>query len=205
MTIDEIVKSYCNYDDEEHTRKVGRYYSSEISSIKKGYLTPEKFFKKKKFDTLAAKRISSGRILETGFEEMLTTLKVEHIYNPKYEIKVDDFVIVCKPDFVFPKFVIETKFPGTERSWEYLMDSYKYQLQAEHEVTQKPVYLGRFVMENGNEFNIKFRKHISSEKLWEEAVEIMRKFDSSLKNYISKYGTNKSSSQILEIPTSNKL
>ena len=205
MTIDEIVLEWCNADDGLHTRKLGRYNASEISSIKKGYMKPKDFFTKKKFDLRSAKRISSGRILETGLEQMLLDLKISHDYNPKYEIKIDDFIVVCKPDFILENFVIETKFPSTERSWEYLMDSYKYQLQAEHLVTGKDVYLGKFVLENGNEFNLKCRKFIASDKIWEEAVEILRKFDSSLKNYISKYGTNKSSSQILEVPTSNKL
>jgi len=183
MTIDEIILEWCNRDDGLHARKVGRYNASEISSIKKGYLKPKDFFTKKKFDMRSARRISSGRILETGFEQMLLDLKIPHEYNPKYEVKIDDFVIVCKPDFIFPKLVIETKFPASERSWEYLMDSYKYQLQAEFEVTQKPVYLGRFIMENGNEFNIKFRKHIASEELWQEALEIVRSFHRKLVKY----------------------
>jgi len=181
MTIDEIVLEWCNTDDGLHQRKIGRYNASEISSIKKGYLKPKDFFTKKKIDLLGAKRISSGRILETGLEQMLLDLKIPHDYNPKYEIKIDDFVVVCKPDFIFENFVIETKAPATDRSWEYLFDSYKYQLQAEHLVTGKDVYLGRFCLDGGNQFNVRFRKYLASDKVWEEAVEILRKFDKKLK------------------------
>lgn len=205
MTIDEIILEWCNRDDGLHARKVGRYNASEISSIKKGYLKPKDFFTKKKFDMRSARRISSGRILETGFEQMLLDLKIPHEYNPKYEVKIDDFVIVCKPDFIMKDFVIETKFPATEKTWDYLFESYKYQLALEREVTGKDVYLGRFVLDGGNEFSLRFRKFLGGKELYAEAVEILRKFDSSLKIYISKYGTNKSGSQILEVPTSNKL
>jgi hypothetical protein len=144
-------------------------------------MKPKDFFDKKKFDLRSAKRISSGRILETGLEQILLDQKIPHEYNPKYEVKIDDFVVVCKPDFLMKDFVIETKFPATEKSWDYLFDSYKYQLALEREVTGKDVYLGRFVLEGGNEFNVKFRKFLGSKELYVEAVEILRKFDKKLK------------------------
>jgi hypothetical protein len=84
-----------------------------------------------------------------------------------------------------------------------LFNSYQYQLQAEHLVTGKDVYLGRFVMENGNEFNVKFRKFLASDKIWEEAVEILRKFDSSLKIYLQKYGNNEQNNSGVESTTEN--
>jgi hypothetical protein len=204
-TIDNIIRDCSNLDDGLHERKVGRYYCSEIYAIKAGYKTVKNFFIKEDKNLLSAKRITSGNILEAGFEKLLKDSKWEHEYNPKYEIPIDDFVVVVKPDFIFKECVIETKCPSTFRDWNYLLNSYKYQLQAEHIVTGKDVYLGKFVMENGNEFGMKLIKFEPNDKIWEEAVGILRKFDSSLKIYLQKYGTNKSSSQILEVPTSNKL
>lgn len=205
--IDKITLDSCNLDDGLHIRKVGRYNASEISWIAQEKKTPENFFDKDPFELQSAKRIMAGRILEKGWEDMLNSLGIKHEYNPKPHpvLKVDDFEIVCIPDFIFPTFVIETKFSANRNSWEYLLESYKYQLECEYQVCKRQVFLGRFYLERGNEFNLYLKKYEHSEKRWEEIKEIMRKFDSSLKNYISKYGTNKSGSQILEVPTSNKL
>jgi len=112
-----------------HKRKLGRYYASEVWAMHSGWLKPKHFFQKRTIDEAGAMNIAT-----TG---------IPHEYEPKKVIKIKEgIVLVVKPDFVFPKSILETKAPVkvTRR----ILPKWEFQLEAEYRAFNKPVYLGVF-------------------------------------------------------------
>jgi hypothetical protein len=173
MNKNKLIKNFANrVFDGERTREIGRYWASDVKSIVGGWLTPENFFSKKTEMTLqSSKNVITGNAFEKLYHDILTYNKVEHEYNPKYELKIDDFVVVVKPDFVFKDRVEETKFIV---SGDYT--SYEYQLECEHRATHLPVFYA--ILEAP--FDIKHIPFEPSEERWEFIQKTLRDFHKEL-------------------------
>ena len=180
-----LLTEYINRDT-GHERKVGRYWASDIWSIRKGYLTVNKFFDKKPIDEQGAMNILSGIFFEDGFEKMLVEMGIEHDYNPKEEMEIDDFVLVVKPDFVFPKCIVETKAPM--KITKEIPEKWTDQLELEHRAFNKPVYLGVFGNNFSRRFSIDNYKYTPDKGRWEDIQNLLRDFHKKL---IKKYGISK--------------
>ena len=71
---------------------------------------------------------------------------------------IEGITIVVKPDFIFPDWILETKYNFSGR-----YDNYQYQLEAQYRAFNKPVKLGIF----SAPFNIEFIDFKPSEQRWE--------------------------------------
>jgi len=184
MNIKQLNKKFCNKDKK---REIGHYYASEIYSIEKGYLKPKDFFNNKAIDEESCQKIADGVAFEDYLEKMFVGLGIEHKYNPRYELRINkEITITCKPDFEFEDYVIETKFPHKSERYpdrninEYLKESYQYQLEIEHRVTNKPVYIGKFVVP----FDVKKIAFTPSKERFEKIKRLILQFHRDLKEYV---------------------
>ena len=174
---------YTNRDT-GHERKIGRYWISDIWSIRKGYLTVGGFFKSKPIDEQGAMNIETGNCFEHKMEEVLVALNKEHDYNPKKELEIDDFILVVKPDFVFPKCIIETKAPV--KITREIPEKWKDQLEGEYRAFEKSTYLGVFGNNPTRRFSMPdLYKYTPDDKRWESIKVVLREFHAKL---IKKYG-----------------
>jgi len=111
VKLQDFILKYLNKEDSKPRQK-GRYWASELYSMSKGYITPKNFFKPSKVDKHAAGLILAGEAFESQLEKILSEGKANFKYNPKKELKItDDITLVVKPDFLFPTFAVETKYP----------------------------------------------------------------------------------------------
>jgi hypothetical protein len=173
--IDKLLSEYVNHSDKE--RKIGRYYSSEIGSIIKGYQTPEKFFIKKKIDKKGVGNILSGMAFEAELKRALDHSKVEYIHEPKKELVIDkDIVISVKPDFEFKDKILETKFPVSLGSPADYLERYKHQMECQYRAFNKDVYMGVF----SHPFSLKIYKYEPSDHTYEEIIKAVKKFHKEL-------------------------
>lgn len=190
MNFDDLLIKYVN--KEHKPREVGRYYASEIISIKKGYQKASDFFlsELRSIDLTGCKRIASGNILEGALAEMLKKAGIECTYNgSSKEIEFDGIKIAVKPDFEFKTCVFETKAQNSSKTPEQSLEYYKYQLECEYRVCQKPVYLVRLGIEEGNIWQTPqaYRYH-ESEKVFDEVKEIVLEYHKKVLNFQKKYG-----------------
>jgi len=168
---------FLNYVNQPKERTYGRYYASELYSIIKGYLKPEDFWKTKEIDIIGAKNILRGEAYESKLKEVLEFNKVDFKYGDeiKYEIPInEEIILVVKPDFEFKDFVIETKFPV--KDVQEIPDKWKYQCEAEHRATNKPVILGVF----NNIFDVRFIPYKPSEATWKQIKKALIDFHSKV-------------------------
>jgi hypothetical protein len=172
--IDKLLSEYVNYNEKE--RQIGRYYSSEVGSIVKGYLKPEQFFTKRKIDKRGVGNIMSGQAFEAELKRALDFSKVKYTHEPKKELKIDDFVIVVKPDFEFEDKMLETKFPVSLGSPDKYLERYKHQLELQWQAFKKPLYLGIF----SHPFTLKTYKYEPSDRTYKEIIKAVKKFHKCL-------------------------
>lgn len=173
MTIKELLEGYNAKGDAKHERKVGRYYASEIGSIKNGWLTPKNFFAKPKFGLLSLQRMFTGKLFELGYKMLLEANEVEFEYEPKKEMDLGGFTLVVKPDFIVKGVIHECKLCFTSGA----MERYQYQLEAEARAFALPVKMIKFSVPFGAEA-VDFRP---DDKRWQEIQVMLKDFDSKLK------------------------
>ena len=161
---------------DSYDRQFGRYWATDVYKIRKGYLTPKNFFSHNKIDLLGARRILTGIIFEDGFQKLLSESNTEFEYQAKKVIPINDFELVVKPDFVFPNFLIETKY-----SFSPIRDKipvrYLDQLECEYRAFEKDVILGVFSVP----FNITFLTYTPSKGRWNGIKKVLTDFHSKLK------------------------
>jgi len=178
MKSNELLGKYINRN--QHPRKKGRYYASEVSAIRKKWKLPEDFFKPNKI-TDNFDGILNGTMKEDFLAKIFTEMKIPCKCGKdqsKYEIPVEDIVIVCKPDFEFMKEVWETKAPMTYRKFNEVKESYKDQLECEFRATGKQVKLGYFV--EGQIFPI-LVPYKPSDVRWKNIKKSILKFHNEIK------------------------
>jgi hypothetical protein len=173
MKFDDVLQEYTN--SHPHERKIGRYWATDIYKIRKGYLTPKKFFKQEKIKLDGCRMIETGNAMEGHLDKVFKKKDIES--QSKYEIQIDDeIVLVVKPDFETKDIVIETKFPFSQK--ERIPEKWRDQLECEYRATKKETYLGILSVP----FNLKTYKYKPSKKRWENIKEILKRFHKKLKN-----------------------
>jgi hypothetical protein len=178
MKLDEILKKFVEEDKEEKERKIGRYWASEIYAIRRGYLRPENFFEKTEIDLEGVRMILTGLAYEHMLNEIFSKMRAKYSPQVKKEIQLnEEIVLVVKPDFVFPEFVIETKYPfSISRAGEIPL-RYQDQLEAIYRAFEKKVYLGIF----SAPFKVTLMPYKPSERRWESIKKILTAFHEQLK------------------------
>lgn len=179
--IDLIIKA-ANYDDGEHERKLGRYYASEIYSIKKGYLKPKDFFERKAVDEMGAMNIEGGNADENHWAFILMRNKIKYNWEPKKVMHITKEIdLVVKPDFIInDKFILETKSPMYITK--EIPEKWKDQLCCEAKAFGLPIYLGVFRNNTTRRFSLDEYRYEYEPKRWDEIVEILESFDKKLRN-----------------------
>lgn len=176
MKIDEILISYIN-EAERAPREIGRYWASDINAIVKRYLTPKSFFSPSKADITGCKMMITGSAFENMLQKVFEQTKIDCIYQDKKEIKItDEITLVAKPDFVFPDFILETKFPFSSVINE-IPERYVYQLECYYRAYYKNVYLGVLSIP----FSLKCLEYTPSKRKWEEIQRILINFHEEVK------------------------
>lgn len=182
MKINQLLVKYINEKDKgQHTRKIGRYYASEIYSISEGYLKPEDFFKERGIDKYGCENIAGGCAYESYLQGVLSWGGAKCEYQAKKEIKInDEITLVVKPDFLFSNMLWETKYADAPMKDE-IPDKWKFQLECEARA---------FNMLDGTYLGI-FRRHPfltlvkfkPSTLRWNNIQKILTKFHEELKKY----------------------
>jgi len=174
--IKELHAKYVNEKDAgKHVREIGHYYASEVYYMKQRHLIPKNFFKKKPIDIWGCECIAGGVAYENYLTEMLQWNKANCKYQERREIKIDDFTVTVKPDYVFPDKVWETKRPDKPMD-NMIPDKWKHQLELEYRAFEKPTYLGIF----RNHPLLTLIPYESSEEVWSDVQDILRKFHKEL-------------------------
>ncbi len=173
--INKILYNYINQAKEKE-REIGRYWSSEISSIMKGYSKPEDFFKTNPISGAGLKAVLSGMAFEAELKRALDHSKVEYTHEPKKELLIDDIVISVKPDFEFKDKILETKFPVSLGSPADYLERYKHQMECQYRAFNKDVYMGVF----SHPFSLKIYKYEPSDRTYEEIIKAVKKFHKEL-------------------------
>lgn len=168
MKINVIIRPIKN---DKHKREVGKFWASELNSIIKGYITPKNYFDEKDIDDRGSINIFYGEALESYLGVKFIAHKIITEPQVRKEIKIDDLVLVVKPDFV-GEVVIECKCP--EKPITEIPERYKYQLEAEFQAFQKPVYLLSF------QRPIVMYKYEPSAKRWLEIQLKLKDFNKKL-------------------------
>ena len=176
MKIDDIILSYINKD--KYNRKLGRYWATDIYSIKKGYTTPENFFKSNDIGIDGCKMILTGKANEEILTKLFKKMKVDFIPQDKKEIKINkEIILVVKPDFVFPDYIIETKYPFSMTKTKKIPERYYDQLEAEYRAYNKTVYLGLI----SSPFNVVLLEYTPSKRRWNNIQKLLIDFHDKLK------------------------
>ena len=176
MQLEDFMLKYLNRENQKPRQK-GRYWASELNSISKGYVTPKNFFKPSTVAKSSIGLILAGMAFESQLEKILTEGKAKFEYNPKKEIKITDKItLVVKPDFLFPKFTAETKYPYS-KVFGNIPDKWLYQLEAEYQAYKLPVHLWVFEYP----FAVTSLPYIHSDRRWENIKKLLIEFDSKLK------------------------
>ncbi len=173
--IDKLLYDYVNAEKRE--RKKGRFYASEVSSIIKGYLKPKNFYKYRPVEEKGVHNVLSGIAFEAQLKKIFEFHKIEFEHEPKKELKIKDFVIVVKPDFVFADKIIETKLPIKLGEPEEYLERYAMQMECEYRAFKKPVFLGIFTFP----FDLQIVEYKSCDKTWKIIKEKVGEFHNKVK------------------------
>jgi hypothetical protein len=159
---------------EPRERVKGRFHSSEISAIIKGYLKPEDFFKEKPINQQGRMNIITGFAFERMEKDILEYNGLKFKWNePKESLKIDDYEIVAVPDFNFKDYIIECKCPQRKGTPEDYLERYKHQLECQYRIFKKPIKLMIGKMPFEVEHLLEYKP---SDKLWSEIKEKLADF-----------------------------
>lgn len=178
MKLDHILSKHVNQNHKP--RQIGRYWSSEISSIKKGYLTPKNFFEDTDISMGGVRMILTGMAMENMLTKIFEAQEVDCLPQEKKVLSITKEIdLVVKPDFVFPDFVLETKYPFSVVKPHTIPERYKYQLECEYRAFNKPVYLGLF----SAPFSVEFIPYNPSKYTWNSIQKTLINFHNKLKSH----------------------
>ena len=173
MQVDKVLSGYFN-DRPKYKRTIGRYWATDAGNIKKGYLTPESFFTTEDIEMKGVRMILTGMAYEDMLTKIFKKQNVDVSCQDKKVLQLTDKIqLVVKPDYVFPDFVLETKYPFSVSKPGVIPDRYKYQLECEHRAFKKDVYIGLF----STPFAINFVKYRPSTRRWNNIKETLYDFD----------------------------
>jgi len=172
MNITELFDKFLNGNPRD--RVLGRYNSSELYSIIKGYKKPVDHFKRDSIQPEYLDRVIRGMGAEDMMSRMFKQCGIKAKYGDnqaKYEMNLGEGItVVCKPDVEFDNEVWEFKYPLDVPT--SIPDKWKYQLEMEYRSTLKPVKLMVFIEPFGL---IKF-DYEPSDKVYEEIKTKLTKY-----------------------------
>jgi len=173
MKLNELLLSYIN--KEKTPRIPGRYWATDIYSIIKGYLIPENFLKPSEADLTGCKMMITGEAFEEKLKMIFDQAGIDYEYQVKREYQLkNDIVLVARPDFVFPKFILETKFPFSLVKNNEIPPRYQSQLEVYYRIfNYKKVYLGLLSIP----FNLKLIPYVPSKWRWQQICKTLEEFN----------------------------
>jgi hypothetical protein len=175
MKISQIIYDYYN-KPKEHKREIGRYWASDINSIRGGWLTPSNYFKQKPINKWSQNNIFWGCAGEAELAKIFKEQGIKFETQIKKELQIEDFILVVKPDFITEEFVMETKCPANETKG--IPDKWLDQLEAEYQAFKKPVYLG--ILNKSGDKIINTYLYKPNEERWSEIIKILISFHKRL-------------------------
>lgn len=173
MKLKEAIKEKVNEGQKERT--LGRYNASELYSILIGEITPQNFFKGREKDKKSSWNIFWGITIE----EALKNIFRDWEWQAKQELKIDDFVISCKADFINEQKVLEVKCP--RRLPHSIRKYHQPQLEAYSRAFNRKVEIMYINRDNYRIFPYK-----PDERYWEMIIEKLREFHKELSKSIIK-------------------
>jgi len=94
----------------------------------------------------------------------------------------DEIDLVVKPDYVFPDYIVETKFPFSSINPMEVPQRYVHQLECEYQAfAPRRVFLGVFSVP----FNVSFIEYIPSSRRWTNIKKTLIDFHEQLKKQVS--------------------
>lgn len=179
MTINQLVVAWVNRNpDTKSKRQIGRYWTCDLYNIIKGKMTPEKYFLTEPIEEQGTRNITSGIITEDGLSRIFSDMKVNVECQVKKEIEIaPGIILVVKPDFVFPDYILEVKCPT--RPLEDIPEWYAYQCEAYYRGFFLPVYLGSI----SHPFWVKQMEYTPSKIRWKKICNALIEFDAQLRKY----------------------
>lgn len=180
MKLESILSDYVNRRGEKpYKRQLGRYWASDVGSIKKGYLTTQNFFERREVDAGGVRMILTGVAMEDMLTKIFKKQNVDCEPQAKKVLKINDEIdLVVKPDYVFDDFVYETKFPFSTINPMDVPQRYKHQLECEYRAFEpRRVFLGVFSVP----FNVSFIEYIPSKRRWSNIKKTLIEFHEELK------------------------
>ena len=187
MNSNALLRKYNELKDKEHgPREINRFYSSELSKIRLGWFKPKDFFDPKPIDDTGLGNINRGIAYEEQWAKIFSaTTDLKHEPEKK-ELKIDDFVIVSKPDFMSDKVILEMKTP-TVRSLERYIFKGKVipwnadQAECYYRTFNKDVYFAIAYDTPEQNFCLATLKYKPDDALWEKTLKSLRAFHAKLK------------------------
>lgn len=174
MTLDEAIKKFINL--QKKPREKGHYWASEIYKIKKGYLKPQDFYKRKEItEERAIANICQGIAGEDFLSRVFKETEVPFTSQVRFEIEVSPGIFLSgRPDFDFGQSIFEVKAPVSQL--DEIPIRYVDQLEAYVRAygLKKDVYLCelRFYP-----FTPIIWPYTPNEELWRETVDALIAFD----------------------------
>jgi len=190
MQVDQILSDFVNHVGEEpRRRQIGRYWASDAGSLRKGYLTPESFFSTNPIEMSGVRMILTGVAFEDCLTKIFKKQGVDVEPQAKNIIELNDnpddpVKLVVKPDYVFPDFLIETKFPFSPIVNSKIPTRYEYQLECEARAfPDKRVFLGVFSVP----FQLYLIEYIPSKRRWNNIKKSLLQFHEDVKKYAAEH------------------
>jgi len=177
MKIDQMLTEYVSRNNKP--RVLGRYWATDIWGILKGYITPANYFEMKKMDLQGVKYCLTGITFENMLNQIFTEMKINYEYQVKKEYQInDEITLVARPDFVFPNFILETKFPFSLIKNDEIPLRYCYQLESYYRIFDyKEVYLGVLSVP----FDLNIIPYTPSKYRWNQIIRTLENFHKKLK------------------------
>lgn len=191
MLNEKILNSFQN----KNHKKVGRYNSSDLYNIIKGDINVDNYFDDNAIDMRGVKNILRGVALENELRNILEKVGYKLKWNDdggqmKYELKVEDFVIVVCPDFhilngkemghKIDEFCLETKCPNNIK--DNIPPWYHYQLECQYQVLKIPIYLTQVNIFDNDWPLLCPLLYKNSPIRWKNLCEKLSQFNKELKN-----------------------
>ena len=172
--IDKVAKIWAN-QKEHKERVIGRYNSSELSSIIDYHLSPAEWFNSRPKDLRGANNISWGMNTEEMLNKWLLAGDRKYTAQVKDVYKIDGIEIVCVSDFDFGDHILECKCPECPiEEIAGIKNSNIYQLEIQSRLFKKPIYVVYMGRKDHKIFKYK------------QSDEVLKKIEDGLKEFHKK-------------------
>lgn len=176
---DRLILNYYQLQNNTQ-RTVGRYWATDLYNIIEKKISPRDFLTgEEKKDLTTYKYFFRGEMVEFAVKFLLEKTEKNIIYQDKKEMKINDWYLVCKPDFIVENNVLEIK--GSHSLNNNIKSYHLYQLEAYSRCypTQK-IYIAYL---NPNLMHLKIFEYQPKDELWQKIINQLNNFHCRLKKY----------------------